>query len=266
MSRPRLVPTWFLPLRLLIAMLVSLTLLLVGAVLWLAPVGHPRSLQIAQFVAAAWLSVTVTALAVHRFVVEPLRVALHVILRVTEGDFTVRAQVEGRGLVTQVLWALDDMVGILEARWATAQASERRYRSLFEHSPASLFRTRRDGRVLECNPAAVRMLGYDSILDLKTRNVRTHYRDPREWDRVVERLAQETAIRNLRVRLHRKDGNEIPVLLTMARAQEAGEICFDGQLLDASELGLIGQNGCETRTGDPEAHGLGPPAGKGPPA
>lgn len=49
-----------------------------------------------------------------------------------------------------------------QTRLETARAAERRYRLLFENNPAGMFRTRPDGRVIDCNPAAVAILGYAS--------------------------------------------------------------------------------------------------------
>ena len=44
---------------------------------------------------------------------------------------------------------------------AIAEA-ERRYRELFESSPAGLFRTSLDGRIMEVNPVMAGILGYES--------------------------------------------------------------------------------------------------------
>ncbi len=50
------------------------------------------------------------------------------------------------------------------------RASERRYRLLFEKNLAGILRSTLDGRVLECNEAFARMLGYDSSSELATLN------------------------------------------------------------------------------------------------
>jgi PAS domain-containing protein len=65
---------------------------------------------------------------------------------------------------------LDALGGQLQSRSAALQSAERRrHRLLYEHSPAAMFRTRLDGRVVDCNPAAARMLGYESMSAAKAR-------------------------------------------------------------------------------------------------
>jgi two-component system, cell cycle sensor histidine kinase and response regulator CckA len=61
--------------------------------------------------------------------------------------------------------AVDDLAGSFQTRLEVARTAERRYRLLFEDNPAGMFRTRPDGRVVDCNPAAVAILGYASALD-----------------------------------------------------------------------------------------------------
>ena len=46
-----------------------------------------------------------------------------------------------------------------------------RYRNLFENIAIGIYRTTPDGRFLEANPAILRMLGYDSLEELKSCNL-----------------------------------------------------------------------------------------------
>jgi PAS domain S-box-containing protein len=52
---------------------------------------------------------------------------------------------------------------------------------------------------------------------------------------VLERLAREDALVNVRIRFRRKDGREIPVLLNIIRTSDLGETYLEGQFLDLSE-------------------------------
>lgn|SRR3989442_11717788 len=45
---------------------------------------------------------------------------------------------------------------------AALRKSEQRYRLLFRLNPAGMFQSRRDGQILECNDAFVRLLGFSS--------------------------------------------------------------------------------------------------------
>jgi PAS domain-containing protein len=84
-----------------------------------------------------------------------------VVYELTEGDFGSRIGRDQAGPLAGLMRSLDDLSGVFQRWSAAARASERRYRLLYEHSPAALFRTRLDGRMLECNQAAVTALGYD---------------------------------------------------------------------------------------------------------
>jgi PAS domain S-box-containing protein len=161
----------------------------------------------------------------------------------TEGDFAVRTEARGLGLTAELLQALDDLAGRLEARFEAARASEARYRRLFENSPAGLFRTRRDGRVLDCNPAAARMLGYDSVAEAKIHNARSFHANPADRDRLLDRLRGESLVANQLIGLRGKDGRVIPVLLTVQRTDGADGTSFDGQFIDASCL-EVDVSGC----------------------
>jgi PAS domain S-box-containing protein len=166
-----------------------------------------------------------------RFRVQAIRGAIHYL---RDGDFSQRLDPQGRDEVSATMRAVDDLAGTFHARLEAARLSERRYRRLVENNPAGMFRTRPDGRVVDCNPAAVSMLGYASALDAMTRHASTFYADPRDRDVVLERLAREDALLNVRVRFRRKDGREFPALLNIVRTSELGEIYFEGQFLDLS--------------------------------
>ena len=55
--------------------------------------------------------------------------------------------------------------------------SEERYRQLFENVPIGIYRTTADGRIVDANPALVKMLGYESFADLSSRNLEKDYSD-----------------------------------------------------------------------------------------
>lgn len=198
----------------------------------------PGAVRLTFVVAAAIASALVIAIATRWLVGAPLRRMLHAIYRMSEGDLAVRTGARGVGLTAELLQGLDDLAGRLEARCEAARASEARYRRLFEHSPAGLFWTRPDGRVLDCNPAAVRMLGYASVAEAKTRNARAFYANPADRDRLLDRLRGESLVTNEPMALRAKDGRVIPVLLTVQRTDGAEGTSLDGQFLDARHLAL----------------------------
>jgi PAS domain S-box-containing protein len=221
---------------LLVGLSVAAVLLFIEATIALVSRDTPGSMRITLLVAGAFVTTTLIMPAVCWLVLEPFHRMRYMIDLMTEGDFAVRTHVRGHGLSGQILRALDELAGIFQAQWEAARVMERRYRLLYELNPAALFRTRPDGRVLECNEAAVRLLGFDSVVDAKTRNARTFYAHPEDRDHVLAQLAREGRIRNLVVALRTKDGRELPVVLNLVATEEAGERHIDGQLVDASGL------------------------------
>src|SRR5205085_5776364 len=57
-----------------------------------------------------------------------------------------------------------------ETAAAALRASEERYRALFEHNLAGVFRARMDGTVLDCNDSFARVFGFDSRTEMLGQN------------------------------------------------------------------------------------------------
>jgi len=87
--------------------------------------------------------------------------------------------------------------------------NESGYESLFEAMPIGLFRTTPEGRILDANPALLRMFGYDRKDAFLRLNAGELYVDPE--DRAAwQRLIQEKGLAvNFEVRMKRLDGRVI---------------------------------------------------------
>lgn len=92
------------------------------------------------------------------------------------------------------------------------EASERRYRRLFERNVAGTFRTALDGTILECNQAFADMFGFDSPEEAEGRSARELYATPGERNGRMERLREEDALVGVELELERRDGSRIWVL------------------------------------------------------
>ncbi|HET7339983.1 MAG TPA: PAS domain-containing protein [Methylomirabilota bacterium] len=192
----------------------------------------PVIIALAGMVVVAALA---AALAVQVLVVAPLRKVLTTVHRITEADFSARSHARGRTEIDRVLRALDDLAGQLATRLATAQAGERRFHLLYDDNPAGLFRTRPDGRVVDCNPAVARLLGYEGVREVKLRNATAFYANPPDRQWVLDRLEREGAIASLPLYLRRKDGQMLPALVSLTRTHEGGETYMDGSIVDLRE-------------------------------
>jgi len=118
------------------------------------------------------------------------------------------------------------------------RAAEQKYRSLFEQVQEGVFVATPQGKLLDCNDAFVRMLGYTSREELLGRNVDTEfYASPEQRKDFRREVEAHNFVRNFEVNLRRKDGSILIALeSSFATRDESGDIdCYQGFLLDISE-------------------------------
>lgn len=110
--------------------------------------------------------------------------------------------------------------------------SEMKYRSLFENSRDGIYRSTRDGRFIDVNPALVGMLGFSSKEELLTLDAASGLcANADDWKEAVE----GKDVRSLR--LCKKDGSEVWVE-SNSRAILDGQgkiVCYEGILRDITE-------------------------------
>jgi diguanylate cyclase (GGDEF)-like protein/PAS domain S-box-containing protein len=118
------------------------------------------------------------------------------------------------------------------------RSSEARYRGLFESVVDGVYIASREGEIITANPALVEMLGYESVIDLKSAGMTTAlYVNPIDRERVFARLESQGVVKNFEYRLRRKDGSEI-VVLENSRAirDEAGHVvAHEGTITDITD-------------------------------
>ena len=117
------------------------------------------------------------------------------------------------------------------------QASQARYRRLFEAHLSGDFVTASDGTFVEVNPALARMLGYSSPEALKKVNLTQLYAEPDEWERLSVRVRHEGGALQQETQFIRADGSPITAILHIVGVQgRAGEIsAFQGCVFDVTE-------------------------------
>jgi PAS domain S-box-containing protein len=118
------------------------------------------------------------------------------------------------------------------------RAAEQKYRSLFEQVQEGVFVASPDGKLLDCNDAFVRMLGYASREELLGRNVDSEcYVSPEQRAIFRQEVEAHNFVRNFEVNLRRKDGSQLTALeSSFATRDTAGRIdCYQGFLLDNTE-------------------------------
>jgi diguanylate cyclase (GGDEF)-like protein/PAS domain S-box-containing protein len=114
--------------------------------------------------------------------------------------------------------------------------AERRYRELFENSPAGLFRTALDGRVMEANRMLASILGYDSAEEFKATVTGMHqvYANPGEREQLVEQALADDAFNHYETRVLTRDGRLkwVSASVLLIRDDEGTPLHFTGSVLD----------------------------------
>ncbi len=121
-----------------------------------------------------------------------------------------------------------NLAAVMEA----LRTSEERYRLLFERNLAGIFRSHRDGRMLECNEAFVRLLGYASREEVLARNAKEFYLNPDDREVLLATLRPGMVISHQELQWRRADGTPMAVLW---HVQETDEGYLEGIAIDISD-------------------------------
>ncbi len=110
---------------------------------------------------------------------------------------------------------------------------------IFDRLPVGLYRTTPDGEIVHVNLAIARMLGYESVEELRKRNLEVEGYEP-SYPRqdFKERIEREGSVRGLDSRWERVDGTFVEVReYAEAVRDETGKIIFyDGAVEDVTDF------------------------------
>ncbi|MEX2220175.1 MAG: PAS domain S-box protein [Candidatus Rokuibacteriota bacterium] len=112
---------------------------------------------------------------------------------------------------------------------------DERYRLLFERNLAAVFRTTRDGRILECNQSFAALLGYPSpeaVVRVDAKNIHV---DPAQRERLLARLGTGETVTNHEMRWRRADGHVVVVLVNVQEIHEGAATVLEGVASDITE-------------------------------
>jgi len=116
--------------------------------------------------------------------------------------------------------------------------SELRYKNLFENAQIGIYQTTPEGEILNVNPAILRLLGFESIEELKSVNLEAenHY-DKYGRTRFKELIEKNGVVRNLESTWIKKNGDIITVIENAKAVKDAsGKILYyDGFVENITE-------------------------------
>jgi PAS domain S-box-containing protein len=112
--------------------------------------------------------------------------------------------------------------------------SEDRYRQLFENVPIGIYRTTPDGRIVDANPAFVKMAGFVSFAEMVQLNLNKEYsKAGHERADFIKRLERDGEVKGLESIWKTRDGYEIHVRENAKLVHgENGEMFFEGTVED----------------------------------
>lgn len=107
---------------------------------------------------------------------------------------------------------LEDLVA---KRTESLTASESKYRRIFEVSKDMILVSKKDGLIVEMNPAGYKMLGYnDSDKDLKNKRFKDFFSNEADWKTIISTIAKKSFISNYEATLKRIDGSDMSSLIS----------------------------------------------------
>ncbi len=115
--------------------------------------------------------------------------------------------------------------------------SEQRYRQLFENVPIGIYRTTPDGRVVNANPALIKMAGCASFAELASLNMNKEYsRSNLKRGDFIQLMERDGEVKGLEMTWRTRDGNEIHVRENSKLIRsENGDVFFEGTVEDISQ-------------------------------
>ena len=152
--------------------------------------------------------------------------------RITILKSAYRFEGEGHPIVIE---AFMDVTKQKEAE-AAVLASREEYRRLFEKNIAGVLLINADGKIIDCNRALSRILGYDESSDLIGQGAGDFFIEPGERQRSLMQIRMLGELANYEVRVKRKDGSKLWVLGNAVLLEDGIIQCT---LTDITELVLI---------------------------
>jgi len=123
----------------------------------------------------------------------------------------------------------------LETALAERRRSEESLRALFDRNLAGMFRSRRDGRILECNDALVRLVGCRSREEVLARNAKELYLDAKDRERLLQLVRPGAVVTNQELQLRRADGTSLWGLVHVREVVDGPSTYLEGIVIDITE-------------------------------
>lgn len=156
-------------------------------------------------------------------------------------DYVIKEHIKRLGQA--IIHALEEKQLHEERRRAeeALRGSEERFRSLYENATIGIYRTTSDGHILMANPAAIRMLGFNSFDEMAQRNLeKDGFETPSRRKEFRQQLESEGFVTGFEEAWRRNDGSVIYIResASVVRDEQDQVLYYDGTFEDITERKL----------------------------
>jgi len=133
------------------------------------------------------------------------------------------------GRLTDVIGWARDITGEHE--------SEMRFTQFVESLSAGAFFSTAEGKMIDANPALVRMWGFDSKEELQAHNIRERYADSAEREQLIRDTTENPSVQERQITYRRKDGTIMQGRASAVAIRDASGrvVRFQGTIVDVTD-------------------------------
>ena len=190
-----------------------------------------------KYILIALAVAVILSLFLTRRLIHPIKQLSGEMAKVSKGNLDVHIATTTRdelGLLTE---SFNQMIRDLKQSHEALKEAEAKYRTIFEDSKDMVYITTVDGEVLDVNQAGLDLFGYGTKEEMMQVYVRDTFLNPEDRKRFRNEIRKEWFVKDFEVKLKRKGGTPIDVLITAnARRDDSGNIIsYEGTIKDISD-------------------------------
>jgi diguanylate cyclase (GGDEF)-like protein/PAS domain S-box-containing protein len=159
------------------------------------------------------------------------------VVHLDDGRVLERCSIPHRhdGRIVGRVWTFRDATAERAVQRAV-EASEKRYRMLFERNLAGVYTCNTEGTITDCNQAFARMLGVATPAMLIGHRIGQYHVAPGERHEINNMLASALTIPGVELTLKKVNGESLRVLESVSRIEIDGATLFQSTVVDINDL------------------------------
>jgi len=130
--------------------------------------------------------------------------------------------------------AIGMLLTLMEDESIKVHKAATNYKSLFDYNVAAVYRSTFDGRLLECNPAFLKMYGYSSREEALAIDIPNLYPSHEHRLRLIHDLREQGNLNNYEIEQKKKDGTRFWISLSVTIIGDGLQAVMSGTAIDIS--------------------------------